>query len=86
LYTDINECKITNWIERLTNRADWEKSGKDAKGRPHWTVVPSEEEERKEENEEKKDEKEEEKDKEEEEKAEKKEKIIIIIIHNCHCR
>jgi len=33
LYTGINECKITNWIERLKNRADWEKSGKGAKVR-----------------------------------------------------
>jgi len=28
--TDINKCKITNWKERSRNRADWEKSMKEA--------------------------------------------------------
>jgi hypothetical protein len=28
--TDINKCKITNWKDRLKNRADWEKSVKEA--------------------------------------------------------
>ena len=31
--TDINKCKITNWKERLKNRADWENSIKEAKMR-----------------------------------------------------
>jgi hypothetical protein len=29
--TDIDECKITTWKERSNNRADWEKSFKEAK-------------------------------------------------------
>jgi hypothetical protein len=29
--TDINKCKVTNWKERSRNRADWEKSMKEAK-------------------------------------------------------
>ena len=31
--TDVDECKITDWKERSLNRADWEVSGKEAKGR-----------------------------------------------------
>jgi len=31
--TDINNCKITNWKERLKNRADWEKCIKKGKVR-----------------------------------------------------
>jgi len=31
--TDTNKCKVTNWKERLKNRADWEKSIKEAKVR-----------------------------------------------------
>jgi hypothetical protein len=31
--TDNNKCKITNWKERLKNRADWEKSVKESKVR-----------------------------------------------------
>ena len=31
--TDINKCKIKNWSERSKNRADWEKSIKEAKVR-----------------------------------------------------
>jgi hypothetical protein len=33
LYTDVNECEITNLIERSKNGADWERSGKETKVR-----------------------------------------------------
>ena len=31
VHTDINKCKIKNWKEKSRNRADWEKSIKEAK-------------------------------------------------------
>lgn len=31
LVTDINKCEISNWKESSKNRADWEKTNKEAK-------------------------------------------------------
>jgi len=31
--TGVDKCKITDWKERSLNRADWEMSSKEAKGR-----------------------------------------------------